>query len=302
MNLDFDKDNIRHTQFGIGRDASGGQIFNAVAVDQKIQAVLLEMAKATVDGLERISDEPVRYEPSEKYGSTEHLYLPIDDDMVETLRQMHEATNIEFDGNALKDTNRIFCYFARFKDVADRNLTALRRSYQFKILGKSKVMQLLQSDSLTLVESPMFKLDNDFDFLIDASRIHILRPSGFEFTGRLQRAIQKAAPENIEKIQEDLPFVNFESIKNYALRHPRAARYVASIRSQNWTKNVDNTALKQLCIATNVEVVESDGRISVDDSHVMGFLEVLDRRRYEIGLVPDSPEHFRAASRQQIKR
>jgi hypothetical protein len=33
----------------------------------------------------------------------------------------------------------------------------------------------------------------------------------------------------------------------------------------------------------------------------MGFLEVLDRRRYEINLVKNSPERYRAASRKKIE-
>lgn len=32
----------------------------------------------------------------------------------------------------------------------------------------------------------------------------------------------------------------------------------------------------------------------------MGFLEVLDRRRYEIELVANSPEQYRAASRSKL--
>lgn len=33
----------------------------------------------------------------------------------------------------------------------------------------------------------------------------------------------------------------------------------------------------------------------------MGFLEVLDRRRYEVKLVPDEPEQFRAPSRTRLR-
>ena len=137
MKLDFDMDNIRHTQFGVGRDYSGGQGFTTVAVDQSIQAALRGMANATVESLERIAGEPTKYEPSERYDSMAHLYVPIEDDMVETFRQLHEATNPVHDGGALRDTTRIFCYFARFIDVADRNLTAVRRSSQFKSLGRA---------------------------------------------------------------------------------------------------------------------------------------------------------------------
>ena len=32
----------------------------------------------------------------------------------------------------------------------------------------------------------------------------------------------------------------------------------------------------------------------------MDFIEVLDRRRYDIDLVPESPEIFRAASRERL--
>ena len=38
----------------------------------------------------------------------------------------------------------------------------------------------------------------------------------------------------------------------------------------------------------------------VDENHVMGFLEVLDRRRYEIELVANFPEQYRAASRSKL--
>jgi hypothetical protein len=45
---------------------------------------------------------------------------------------------------------------------------------------------------------------------------------------------------------------------------------------------------------------EVDGKINVGIDHVVAFLEVLDRRRYEVILVADSPEPYRASSRQRI--
>jgi hypothetical protein len=42
--------------------------------------------------------------------------------------------------------------------------------------------------------------------------------------------------------------------------------------------------------------------IVVPKEHVLGFLEVLDRRLYEVELVRDSPEQFKATSRQKIER
>ncbi len=40
--------------------------------------------------------------------------------------------------------------------------------------------------------------------------------------------------------------------------------------------------------------------MTVSTVHVMGFLEVLDRRRYELELVGGHPERFKAGSRTPI--
>ncbi len=63
----------------------------------------------------------------------------------------------------------------------------------------------------------VFKLDNDFDMLADDEGVSILRPSGFEFVGQLKEAILAAAPANVKLIQNDLPFVDFASIRNTLL-------------------------------------------------------------------------------------
>ncbi|MFQ5472724.1 MAG: DUF4868 domain-containing protein, partial [Dehalococcoidia bacterium] len=107
-------------------------------------------------------------------------------------------------------------------------------------------------------------------------------------------------PQNMKAIRKDLPFVDFDGIEDYAGKRPRAARYLASIRAQEETKNIDKAALKRLCKRTGVEVKESNGKVIVPDGHEMGFLEVLDRRRYEVDLVKEEPERYRAASRRKI--
>ena len=155
-------------------------------------------------------------------------------------------------------------------------------------------------NTLHVIPDAVFKLDFDFDLLIDSKAIHILRPSGFEFAGKLQQAIQDAAPQNIAAIGKDLPFVAFDDIIEYACKHPRAARYLASIRSQSETKNIDKTLLVNLCRRTAVDIKEQDGKVIINKGHELGFLEVLDRRRYEISLVKERPEHYRAASRTKI--
>jgi hypothetical protein len=202
---------------------------------------------------------------------------------------------------ALSDPVDVFCYFARLADEKQRHLTALRRATQFKGVIKSRnhLVRMLD-DTLKIIEDTVFKLDNDFDLLVDNANIHILRPSGFEFACKLQQAILDAVPENIKTIKMDLSFVQFDRIEEYASKHPRAARYIASIRDLKETKNVDKTLLKKLCKQTGVKVLESKGVVSVEEGHEMGFLEVLDRRRYEVSLVKEEPELYRAASRKKI--
>lgn len=299
MTLEFDLQDVAVTEFGIGRDDGDGQVFVAVPVDADVQAALREMVQATWDAMQAHEDGPVPYEPSEKHAPTEYLTVPIEDDLAEAIRQLHEAAMLDFASNALTEPGNLFGYFARLTDKRGRRLTALRRATQFKGVLKKRLIRLV-SDSMRLIEDRVFKLDNDFDLLVDTSQVHILRPSGFEFAGRLQQVILESVPKNMKSMRTDLPFVEFDGIEAYAVKRPRAARYVASIRGQKETRNIDKAALKRLCKSTGVEVKESKGRLVIAEGHEMGFLEVLDRRRYEVSLVREAPERYRAAARKKI--
>ena len=301
MKLDFDLGNVTITEFGVGRDDGNGQTFVTVPVDANVQAALREMVEATWDTMQRDEEGPAKYEPSEKHGGTEYLFLPLDDDLAASVRELHEAASLDIDTAALSDPADVFCYFARFTDKKKRRLTALRRATQFKgvLKSRNRLVRMLD-DTLKIIEDTVFKLDNDFDLLVNATNVHILRPSGFEFAGKLQEAILAAVPENVKAIRKDLAFVEFGGIETYAGKHPRAARYLASIRGQEETKNIDKSLLKKLCKQTGVEVAESKGKVIVTNGHGMGFLEVLDRRRYEVSLVKEKPERYRAASRRKI--
>ncbi len=85
-------------------------------------------------------------------------------------------------------------------------------------------------------------------------------------------------------------------------KRPRAARYLASIRTDGLAEGIDRDFLQRLCNHTGVQISEVNGKIAVDDGHILGFLEVLDRRRYELELVRGFPEFFRAAGRKQLNR
>ncbi|SEH13666.1 Kiwa anti-phage protein KwaB-like domain-containing protein [Thermoleophilum album] len=301
MKLEFDLASVTVTEFGVGRDDGDGQAFVAVPVDAGVQAALHEMVQATWDAMQNDEDGPARYEPSEKHGSTEYCYVPLADEMASAVRDLHEATNLDIDAAALADPTNVFCYFVRLTDKKNRRLTAVRRASQFKgvLKSKNRLVHMLD-DTLKIIDDTVFKLDNDFDLLIDGKNVHILRPSGFEFVGKLQRAILNAVPENIKAIRKDLFFVDFTGIEAYAAEHTRAARYLASIRTQGATTNIDQALLKKACEQTGVEISESNGKLVITDGHEMGFLQLLDRRRYELELVRGQPERFKAASRTRL--
>jgi hypothetical protein len=298
MPAQFDVNAVDLVEFGVGLDERRGQRYVSVPIDTDIQAALREMVIATRDDLKAAGDATT-YDPGEKYASQENLRLPLDSELGSHIMKIHEAKNIPIEPKALSDPANVFCYFARMRDNRGRRLTAIRRATSFKGVLNSRLLQFT-TDALKMVPDKVFKLDSDFDLLIDGTGVQILRSAGFEFVGALEGAVLGAVPKNIKTIRADLPFIDFGPIESYARQHPRAARYLASIRTQQETKNVDKANLKNLCQRTGVKVTEVKGKLEVDENSIMDFLGVLDRRLYEVELIKGQPESFRAASRSRI--
>ena len=187
----------------------------------------------------------------------------------------------------------------RITDHKENRLTGLRQATYFKGVQNKNFLRF-DDDTLKLVEDRVFKLDNDFDVLIDSDHLHIWRPKAFEVMNEMKQAILDATQLHVDALQQEVPHVNFGAIGIYASSRPRAARYLASIRKQN-IKDIDSNLLRDLCDRTGVEYDEVDGKMNIGDKHIMGFLEILDRRRYGIELIQDSPEFYKAASRQKLR-
>ena len=299
MPLDFNFEEILHTEFGVGREVNGVESFSLLPVDAEVQTALREMAESTWNTICGFEGEGRVYEPSEKYAPQEYVFLPIESVLAENLRLLHQANDIEFVAGALTPPSALFCYFARFADRRGRRLTAVRRATQFKGIVKSRLIQFM-TDALKIVADTTFRLDHDFDLLVDSAYVHILRPSGFEAIGGLQDAICSAVPANIDTISAQMEFVDFTRIGAYAAAHPRAARHLASIRSQGETENISKPLLLNACATHGIGLEEVNEKISVLSGFEMAFLHVLDRRMYELELVEGAPERYRAASRQRV--
>src|SRR5690554_2176694 len=111
MNLAFDLNKVTLVEFGVGRDDGNAQAFVAVPVDAKVQTALREMTQATWQAMQQDENGPTKYEPSDKHGSLEWLYLPLDDDMAAGMRDLHQAVNLPTDTAALTSPTNVFCYF-----------------------------------------------------------------------------------------------------------------------------------------------------------------------------------------------
>ncbi len=297
MKLEFDLENITSTEFGVGLGTAGNPVYRKVAPDGEVQDALVEMVTMTWKSMQKSDAGPSEFEFSEKYESTEYLTVSVNEDYVKRLKMLHELHFVTPDAFALHHSENIFCYFARLIDKNNCNLTALRTASQFKSVSNGRALYL--RDELRIFKDPIFKLDRDFDILIDLKHIHIWRPNAFVTLGALKQEVLRAVPTNIALLQTAIPFVDFDNIQIYSQGHIRAARYLASIRKQN-LDGIDSLELQKLCERAQISLQVSNGIVRVDDQNIPKFLQALDRRIYVDELDPSKPESYVAASREKL--
>ena len=301
MNLKFDINNFETTEFGVGRNTGSNRTYAVVPVNLGVQTTLQGMVVDTCQKMEASEGSPPTFSPAEKYSGTEYLTLSIDDDLAVRLRMLHEAPNLITANDYLDWMTKCFCYFARLWDGDGKHLTALRRATQFKgALNKQNRILFPGTDALRVVDRPIFQLNADFDVIVDSDTVHIIHPNSFKLLGQIDEAIAEAVPQNIAAIAQSVTYVDWANVEDYAASHSRAASLLASIRTNGYAENMDKSALESLCHGTGVCLEDVQGKIVVPDGQILPFLEVVDRRRYEIGLVPHTPERYRASSRKRV--
>lgn len=299
-----DLTDIRTTEFGVCLGNAGNDANVLVPVDAGVQEALKEMVKVTAEkiGCFDVKANLPTYEPAEKYGATEALKCPIDNDIENSAPvALFRATNLPTSQTALQDPTAIEFYFARIRDQQGRQLIAIKRAGQFKgmLKAKGKLIRWLD-DTMQVVGDDVFKLDPDFDYLVTEDEIYILRPSAFEFTVDLDATILAKAKENAASLHATVTFIDFAGIAEYVGGHKRAARLVAALKTRNDLSATDQRLLKQACKHTGVTLERRNGRIFPAAGHELEFLMLLDRRRYALTLIPDTLETYEAASRRQV--
>ena len=301
MNIKFEISPTNTTEFGVGLRVGEAVRYLLFPVDSTVQEALRGEAQVMLNDVAQKATAPRQYDPAEKYGNREYLVLPLNHELSATLAKFHEADNLSMRTPELQLLRRAFCYFMRGTDRSGRRLSALNRASQFKAtLGKQNRLMTLDSDALRVIPDPVMQLNAGYDIVIDSENVHIFHPASFRTLGNVDEAVAQAVPRNVEAISQAAYFVDWSNIREYATEHPRAASLLASIRTQGFAENLDKDAVKALCQSTGVTLDISNGNFSVPDGQIMLFLEVIDRRRYEIGLVPNTPEQYKASSRTRV--
>lgn len=301
MQIEFEFSPTDTIEFGVGQKEGEVVRYFLLPVDNTVQEALRGEVQTLLNDFSQKATAPQQYDPAEKYSSEEYLVLPTDHKLSASLVEFHEADVLQRSPPDLQLLRGALCYFMRGTDGKGRRLTALNRASQFKAtLGKQRILMALVSDALRVTPDPIMQLNAGFDIVIDSEHVHIFRPASFKALGNVDEEVAQAVPQNVAAISRTASFVEWSNIGKYAASHPRAASLLASIRSQGFAEKLDEDALKVLCQSTGVKLDISGEHIAVPDDQILPFLEVIDRRRYEIGLVPDTPEQYKASSRTRV--
>jgi hypothetical protein len=297
----FNFDEIRSVEFGVCLDAGQGESYRLVPCVEEVQDALREMLAATAANFSGADSIVEEFSPAEKYGATERLTIRLSSEWVTKHKEIFAASNFPTDTAALSEVNEVVSYFAVFRDANRRKLMAFRRAMQFKGVLKKKLLRFAD-DALRIIPDEVFKLDADFDFLIFDEKILIWRPSGFVFTADMDQHIAACAMGNVDRIAEDITCVDFEELKGFVSGHKLAMRLVAALKSRQDLAAVSAKRLRAECKESGVKVVEKNGKLMPAEGSEMGFLMLLDRRRYTVTLVEKQPETYEAASRHGATR
>lgn len=299
--MPFNSQTIQSVEFGVCLDTDDGESYRLMPCVAEVQEALKEMLAATRGAIFDADGELQEFSPAEKYAATERLWIGLPSDLVTKHRAVYDAENLPTDTHALDDVNRVVSYFGIFRDADANKLLAVRRATQFKGVLQKKLIRF-SDDALRIIEDHVFKLDSDFDFFICDGKIYIWRPSGFVFTSEMDEQMAACAMANVDRISEDITCVDFDGLKTFVSSHKLAMRLVAAIKSRNDLAAISKKCLKAECKEAGLKVEQKDGKLAPSEGSEMGFLMLLDRRRYTVTLIEKQPETYEAPSRHVAPR
>ena len=305
MRDQFGFEAIRSVEFCVSVKEDHGHENYLVPSDQGVQDALRAMLHATVRQLENTHETgsaPAwhQFEVSEKYASKEPLIATlVSEDMV-TISALYEEEGWSVNPSSLNNPADISYYFAVFRDDTKRKLLGVRRAAQFKGVVKSRLIRFAD-DSLTMIGDHVFKLDNEFDFLVTQTHVYILHPLGFERVAEIEELVSGKAREKALALGQQVTFADFTGIAEFVAHHKRAARMVVALTSRGGLDNIKRSKFVIAARETNVALINIGRRIGPAADSELAFLELLDDRRYATAIKTGPKEAFVASSRKPVR-
>lgn len=297
----FDIDHVRSSEFFVCEDSAEGERYWHIPIDGHVQETLIEMLNSTIEAL--AANEMERFEFAQKYGQSEWLVAELNDPAFEKLRALFNLPPPLTNPTVLAEPGAMAYYFATFIDNKKRKIVAVRRATQFKgvIKARNRLISWID-DSLQIVKEDIFRLDQDFDYLIFHDQVWILHSTGFEYTASVDDAVTARTLQIVAEVAKSVPCVNFEALTDFVSKHRRAARLIASLRAREDIHLTSPKKLKRGCKSNGIKVVEANGQFTPEPGHEMAFLELLDRRRYVVELIDEEEELYVAPNRRGLPR
>lgn len=294
-------EDFRNIEFGICTIIEGNQAIVRIPIDDSVRGVLYDMHEEFYNSYFAIEGDPEQYQPSEKYAATEKLIIPLNNENLASLQELYNQNNIPIADVALGQiANSITYYFAIFRHKNGSKQIAIKRPSTFKGLLRKKLIQFID-DTLQVLPDNVFKLDNDFDFIIHKNNIDILHPVGFNFIANIEEEVLRSAADATRQLSVRIQFINFNYLADFVAHSKTAAKLIASIKSRDDLERTSQVKLLEKCIRIGVTVREENGQIIPEDNHIVSFLQILDRREYDFDLTVDEPEIYVASSRKKVR-
>ena len=293
-------ENFRNIEFGLCTIIDGQQTVVRIPIDNSVRTTLYEMHENFYESYFNIEGDPELFQPSEKYASTEKLIIPLANENLNSLQEIYNRNDMPIANISIGEiANNILFYFAIFRHNNGSKQIAIKRPSQFKGLLRKKLIQFID-DTLQVVPDNIFKLDNDFDFIIHEVNIDILHPTGFNFIANIDEEVLRSAADSTRQLSVRIQFINFNYLADFVSHSKTAAKLVASIKSRTDLERTCQIKLLEKCVRIGVNIREENGQILPDETDIVRFLEILDRRGYDFDITEDLPEIYVASSRRRV--
>ncbi|MDP2780394.1 Kiwa anti-phage protein KwaB-like domain-containing protein [Devosia sp.] len=297
---DIDTGSIASVNFGIGLRSNSDLYF--VPTNGGFKTALKEMTVSTVAALNAAEGDWQEYDISEDYGARRRVYCKRDNEYMTVFSTLFDAGALDDLTNLSDHVNDIEYYFTEITDDQNRRMVGVRKATQFKgtVKAKNRLARMI-NDTLSIIEDTVFKLDNEFDVLVTDAHVYILNDAKMQHLGEITSRVAATAKDKIQVVEDTITFLDLSRIKEKIEKHPRVARYAASIAQTPNIGNFQRAKIEELARQHGIVFKELDtGKLQCRVQDEAKLMELLDARRYHLDLANNGGDPYRATGRQKV--